>query len=39
MDVLLQTKEGQKEIKLLMDSEDGESMAGCTANVCIITKN
>jgi serine/threonine protein phosphatase PrpC len=38
MDVLIQTKEGQKEVQSLMENEETESMAGCTANVCIVTK-
>jgi protein phosphatase 1G len=38
MDELVQTKEGQQEIMKLMGEEESESMAGCTANVCIVTK-
>ena len=38
MDELIQTQEGQHEITQLMSEEESESMAGCTANVCIVTK-
>ena len=37
MDKMLQTKEGYKELKIFGDSEESESYAGCTANVCLIT--
>ena len=39
MDEMIQTQEGQQEIKSLMEEEESESMAGCTANVCIVTKD
>jgi len=39
MDEMIQTQEGQQEIKSLMGEEESESMAGCTANVCIVTKD
>jgi len=39
MDELLQTQEGHQEIIKLMGEEESESMAGCTANVCIVTKD
>lgn len=39
MDELVQTKEGQQELAKYMDNDDQESMAGCTANVCIVTKD
>lgn len=39
MDELIQQTEGQEELKQLKpDSDMGNSYAGCTANVCIVTK-
>ena len=39
MDVMLTTPEGQAELRTLKNEADGgDSFAGCTANVCLITK-
>lgn len=39
MDVMLTTPEGQAELRTLKNESDGgDSFAGCTANVCLITK-
>lgn len=38
MDVQISSPKGQEEIQKYREQEEGESMAGCTANVCLITK-
>jgi len=38
MDNQIQTKEGSREVISLMENENESSMAGCTANVCLIAK-
>ncbi len=38
MDVQISSPKGHEEIQKYREQEEGESMAGCTANVCLITK-
>jgi serine/threonine protein phosphatase PrpC len=38
MDNQIQTKEGSRELISLMENENESSMAGCTANVCLMAK-
>jgi serine/threonine protein phosphatase PrpC len=38
MDVQISSPKGQEELQTYREQEEGESMAGCTANVCLITK-